>query len=77
MFPDFRIEYENERGELSRSDVEVATDNYRAEHLGAKLSAGFRVYSASHSAGGGIKAHYGHNLKGHVWQRENHVVLPL
>ena len=33
VFPDFRIEYEDERGDLDRVDVEIANDNYRDHHI--------------------------------------------
>jgi hypothetical protein len=45
VFPDVRIEYEDERGEPGRVDVEVATGNYRDEHIATKTAAGFRVYA--------------------------------
>jgi hypothetical protein len=45
VFPDVRIEYEDERGEPGRVDVEVATGNYRGEHIATKTAAGFRVYA--------------------------------
>jgi len=47
VFPDFRIEYEDERGELGRVDVEVASDNYRGHHIATKASAGFQVYGGA------------------------------
>ena len=43
-FPDFRIEYEDERGDIGRVDVEVASDNYHDHHIATKVAAGFRVY---------------------------------
>jgi hypothetical protein len=75
VFPDFRLEYEDERGEVSRADIEVATDDYRGKHIAMKAAAGFRVYAAS--PGGGVQVQHGHNLKAHVWSRENHTVLSL
>jgi hypothetical protein len=51
VFPDVRIEYEDERGEPGRVDVEVATGNYRGEHIATKTAAGFRVYATA--LGGG------------------------
>lgn len=77
MFPDFRIEYEDERGELSRSDVEVATGNYREQHIAAKATADFKVYAQSHAAGRGLKVYSGGPLRGNVFPRENRMVLPL
>jgi hypothetical protein len=50
VFPDFRIECKNERGETERVDVEIASDHYRDHHLGAKMSAGFRVYAGERTA---------------------------
>lgn len=76
MFPDFRIEYEDECGELARSDVEVATGNYREQHLGAKVSAGFRVYSSAGSSGG-VRVQSGQRLKGHAFPQETRITLPL
>jgi len=75
VFPDFRVEYEDERGEVGRADIEVATDDYRGKHMAMKAAAGFRVYAAS--PGDGVQVQYGHNLKAHAWSRENHMVLPL
>lgn len=75
VFPDFRVEYEDERGDVGRVDIEVATDDYRGKHIEMKAAAGFRVYAASPS--GGVQAQYGHTLKGHAFPRENHMVLPL
>lgn len=72
VFPDFRIEYEDERGEMGRVDVEVATGNYREQHLQTKSAAGFRVYSMS-----GVSVQSGHPLKGQVFPRENRVLLSL
>lgn len=45
-FPDFRIEYEDDRGYPGRVDIEVASDNYRDHHVATKASAGFRVYGS-------------------------------
>jgi hypothetical protein len=47
VFPDFRIEYEDDRGDIGRVDVEVASDNYHDHHIATKLSAGFRVYGSA------------------------------
>ena len=47
VFPDFRIEYEDERGDIGRVDVEVASDNYHDHHIATKLAAGFRVYGSA------------------------------
>lgn len=76
VFPDFRIECEDERGDLARVDVEVATENYRGSHLAAKAQAGFRVYG-SFSAGGGAQVQSGARLKGQAFPQETRMVLPL
>jgi hypothetical protein len=47
VFPDFRIEYEGERGDIGRVDVEVASDNYHDHHVATKVSAGFQVYGGA------------------------------
>lgn len=47
VFPDFRIEYEDDRGELARVEVEVASDTYHDHHIATKLSAGFQVYGGA------------------------------
>lgn len=77
VFPDFRIEYEDDRGELSRVDVEVATENYRERHIAAKLSAGFAVYATSNARGLGLKVESGLPLKGNVFPMENRTVFLL
>ena len=76
VFPDFRIECENERGEAARVDVEVATGNYREGQIATKLSAGFRVYSTS-GAGLGVRVESGGKLRGHAFPLENRSVLSL
>lgn len=45
VFPDFRIEYEDERGAPGRVDVEVATGDYRGDHITVKGAAGFHIYA--------------------------------
>jgi len=47
VFPDFRIEYEDGRGDIGRVDVEVASDHYHDHHIATKVSAGFRVYGST------------------------------
>lgn len=61
LFPDLRIEYEDERGGSCRVDIEVATGNYREHHLAAKAQAGFRIYARG---GLGLVVESGHPLKG-------------
>src|SRR5262249_14999148 len=75
-FPDFRVEYEDDRGEPGRVDVEVATGNYREQHLAAKSAAGFRVY-AERSAAGRLSIDGGRRLPGHVFRQERSVVFLL
>ena len=74
-FPDFRLECEDERGDLARVDVEVATENYRGKHLAAKAQAGFRVYGSTGIGGARIAS--GARLKGHAFPQETRMVLPL
>jgi hypothetical protein len=62
VFPDFRVEYENDRGEPARVDVEVATGNYREQHLAVKAAAGFHVYASGGS--GGVRVQSGARLQG-------------
>jgi hypothetical protein len=75
-FPDFRVEYEDDRGDVGRVDVEVATGNYREKHLAAKAAAGFRVYADGNS-GGRLSIDGGAKLPGHVFRQERNVVLSL
>jgi DNA-binding PadR family transcriptional regulator len=49
VLPDLRIEYETPDGELRHLDLELATRNYRAAHVSAKASAGFKVYADTSS----------------------------
>jgi hypothetical protein len=74
-FPDFRVEYEDERGLGGSVDVEVATGNYRGKHLAAKASAGFRVYGDSTIAKLSIDG--GKRLAGHNIRHERTMVLSL
>ena len=45
--PDVRVEYEYADGRIEHRDLELATEHYSRAQLGAKLSAGFRVYRAA------------------------------
>jgi hypothetical protein len=45
--PDVRVEYETADGRIEYRDLELATAHYSRSQLGAKLSAGFRVYRAA------------------------------
>ena len=49
-YPDARIEYEDSQGSAGRVDVEVASDNYRANSIAAKASAGFKMYASGPKA---------------------------
>jgi hypothetical protein len=49
--PDLRIEYQTREGELTKVDLELATDHYKRSQINEKASAGFVVYSE----GGGAK----------------------
>ena len=49
-YPDARIEYEDEQGNIGRVDVEVTSGNYRSKSLQAKLSAGFKMYANGRAA---------------------------
>jgi hypothetical protein len=49
--PDLRIEYQTRDGEMTKVDLELATDHYKASQLAEKASAGFVVYGE----GGGAK----------------------
>ena len=49
-YPDARIEYEDQEGNIGRVDVEVTSGNYRSKSLQAKLAAGFKMYANGRSA---------------------------
>jgi hypothetical protein len=48
--PDLRIEYETQDYEQSRVDLELATRDYRGEHLAEKSKAGFSIYAPAEDA---------------------------
>jgi len=48
--PDLRIEYETQEGDLSKVDLELATEHYHGSHAAGKVKAGFTVYADSASA---------------------------
>jgi hypothetical protein len=50
--PDLRIEYASQDLEISRVDLELATDHYHAGHLAEKARAGFQIYARSEDAAG-------------------------
>lgn len=45
QFPDLRIEYEDDRGQADRVDLEVTTTHYRKGQIAIKAAAGFKLYS--------------------------------
>jgi hypothetical protein len=45
--PDVRVEYETADGRIEYRDLELATAHYSRSQIGAKKSAGFRVYRAA------------------------------
>ena len=44
-YPDARIEYEDQEGNIGRVDVEVTSGNYRSKSLQSKMAAGFKMYA--------------------------------
>lgn len=61
VLPDLRIEYQCRDGQDRHIDLELATRNYRSQHLRAKAAAGFRMY-ADASSGALASALDEHNL---------------
>jgi len=49
VLPDLRIEYQSRDGQEQHVDLELATRNYRSQHLRAKAAAGFRMYADASS----------------------------
>lgn len=45
VFPDLRIEYESDAGEVSRVDLEFASDQYKTSEVMQKRAAGLRIYA--------------------------------
>lgn len=50
--PDLRIEYESREGEMTRVDLELATEHYRGRTLAEKVRAGFSIYAHAQDAAG-------------------------
>ena len=50
QLPDLRIEYQTREGQMATTDLELATDHYRAGQLAAKAAAGFKFYASSEDA---------------------------
>jgi hypothetical protein len=48
--PDLRIEYETASGEITKVDLELASEHYHVGHAAGKLAAGFKVYADSLNA---------------------------
>ena len=48
--PDLRIEYETRDHEQARVDLELATRDYRGQHLAEKGKAGFSIYASADDA---------------------------
>jgi hypothetical protein len=74
VFPDFRLEYEDHRGDMARVDVEVATGNYRDKHMGMKVAAGFRIYAESGAGRLGVESG---NAKGITFPRQKRSIFSL
>lgn len=65
VLPDLRIEYENSHGEISKVDLELATQNYRGAHLRPKAQAGFKIYVEHGNAGAPVFDD--HDLMGEIF----------
>lgn len=50
--PDLRIEYESAEGEMSRIDLELATEHYHQGQLSEKSRAGFKMYGFTSTSRG-------------------------
>jgi hypothetical protein len=50
--PDLRIEYQTRDGEMTRVDLELATEHYRSRNLAEKVRAGFSIYAHAQEAAG-------------------------
>jgi hypothetical protein len=47
--PDLRLEYETPEGELTKVDLELATEHYHGRQISEKARAGFKMYTADAS----------------------------
>ena len=45
LYPDAQIEYTDSEGRTGRVNIEVASSNYRARSIRAKVAAGFRMHA--------------------------------
>jgi hypothetical protein len=52
VIPDLRVEYETREGELSKVDLELATQDYKPAQIAAKKSAGIKIYGPDSTSGG-------------------------
>lgn len=53
VFPDVRLEIEDQDGTVRTLDLELVTEHYHRGHLGGKARAGFRMFGSSSSSRGG------------------------
>lgn len=53
VFPDVRLEIEDEDGRIRTIDLELVTEHYHRGSLGGKSSAGFRIFRGGSSSGRG------------------------
>lgn len=52
VIPDLRVEYETREGEVSKVDLELATQDYKPAQLAAKRAAGIKIYGPDSVSGG-------------------------
>jgi hypothetical protein len=52
VIPDLRVEYETREGEVSKVDLELATQDYKPAQIAAKKSAGIKIYAPDSVSGG-------------------------
>ena len=52
VIPDLRVEYETRQGEMSKVDLELATQDYKPAQIAAKKSAGIKIYGPDSVSGG-------------------------
>jgi hypothetical protein len=51
VIPDLRVEYETREGEMSKVDLELATQDYKPAQIAAKKSAGIKIYGPDSVSG--------------------------
>jgi hypothetical protein len=54
VFPDVRLEIEDQDGTVRSLDLELVTEHYHRGHLGGKARAGFRMFGGTSSSRGGM-----------------------